>query len=116
MPVRFQADADFNQIIVSAVVRRSPQIDFRTATAAGLAGIPDAEVLAIAAREGRVLVTHDRSTMPDHFREFTRSQSSPGLIVVPQSLSIREVADTLILIWTATTADEWTNRIVYLPI
>jgi len=92
MPVRFQADADFNQIIVSAVVRRSPQIDFRTATAAGLAGISDAEVLAISAREGRVL------------------------IVVPQSLSIREVADTLILIWTATAADEWTNRIVYLPI
>lgn len=116
MPVRFQADADFNQIIVSAVVRRSPQIDFRTATAAGLAGLPDAEVLTIAAREERVLVTHDRSTMPDYFREFIRSQSSPGLIVVPQSLSIREVADTLILIWTATAADEWTNRIVYLPI
>lgn len=54
--------------------------------------------------------------MPGHFREFIRSQSSPGLIVVPQSLSIREVADTLILIRTATAADEWTNRIVYLPI
>jgi hypothetical protein len=38
MPIRFQADADFNQIIVSAVVRRYPEIDFRTATAAGLAG------------------------------------------------------------------------------
>lgn len=116
MPVRFQADADFNQIIVAAVVRRSPQIDFRTAAAAGLAGVPDAEVLTIAAREGRVLVTHDRSTMPVHFQAFIRSQSSPGLIVIPQSLAIREVADTLSLIWTATAADEWTNRIVYLPI
>jgi len=39
MPIRFQADADLNQIIVSAVVRRVPAIDFRTATTAGLAGL-----------------------------------------------------------------------------
>lgn len=116
MPVRFQADADFNQIIVAAVVRRSSQIDFRTATAAGLKGVLDSAVLALAASDGRVLVTHDRSTMPAQFEVFTASQSSPGVIIVPQNLAIREVADTLILIWDATSADEWTNRIVYLPI
>lgn len=48
MPIRFQADADLNQIIVSAVVRRVPAIDFRTATSAGLAGLKDQEVLAVA--------------------------------------------------------------------
>jgi hypothetical protein len=57
MPIRFQADADLNQIIVSAVVRRVRAIDFRTATAAGLAGLKDSEVLAAAARDGRLLVT-----------------------------------------------------------
>jgi hypothetical protein len=41
---------------------------------------------------------------------------NPGLIVVPQSLAIREAADSLILIWAATGSDEWTNRIAYLPI
>ena len=116
MPVRFQADADFNQIIVAAVVRRTPEIDFRTATAAGLAGVDDAAVLAIAAQDGRILVTHDQTTMPTHFGEFTRSKTSPGLIVVPQSLAIREAADSLILIWAATEPKEWTNRIAYLPI
>ena len=74
MPVRFQADADFNQIIVAAVVRRTPEIDFRTATAAGLAGVDDAAVLAIAAQDERILVTHDQTTMPTHFGEFTRSK------------------------------------------
>lgn len=91
MPIRFQADADLNQIIVSAVVRRSPEIDFRTATAAGLAGLKDADVLTLAANDGRILVTHDQATMPKHFGEFIRSATSPGLIVVPQSLAIREV-------------------------
>lgn len=116
MRVRFQADADFNQIIVAAVVRKMPAVDFRTATAAGLAGVDDIAVLGIAAQDGRILVTHDQATMPTQFGEFTRSNTSPGLIVVPQSLAIRDAADSLILIWAATDPEEWTNRIAYLPI
>jgi predicted nuclease of predicted toxin-antitoxin system len=97
MPIRIQADADVNQIIVSAVARRYPEIDFRTAAVAGLAGLKDAEVLALAARDSRVLITHDHSTMPRHFGDFIRAMPSPGLIVVPQSLPVREVVDALIL-------------------
>jgi len=41
--------------------RRYPEIDFRTATGVGLAGLKDADVLALAARDGRVLITHDLS-------------------------------------------------------
>jgi len=41
MAIRFQADADLNQVIVSAVVRRVPGIDFKTATSAGLMGLKD---------------------------------------------------------------------------
>ena len=61
----------------------------RTATAAGLPGLKDPEVLAVAARDGRVLVTHDLTTMPRHFGKFVRTQRSPGLIVVPQHLPSR---------------------------
>jgi hypothetical protein len=116
MPIRFQADADLNQVIVSAVVRRVPAIDFRTATSASLAGLNDLEVLAVAARDGRIAVRHDQATMPGHFREFVRSQRSPGLIIVPQHLPLQEAANDLILIWTATNAEEWVNRIAFLPI
>lgn len=59
---------------------------------------------------------HDQATMPRHFGEFVQSQRSPGLIVVPQHLWIGQVADDLILIWTATKPDEWTDRIAFLPI
>ena len=116
MAIRFQADADLNQIIVSAVLRRVPTIDFRTATAAGLAGLADQEVLARAAHDGRILVTHDLATMPEHFGEFVKSRRSPGLIVVPQHLPVGQAADDLILIWTVTEADEWIDRVVFLPI
>ncbi|MCC5635143.1 hypothetical protein LC593_04600 [Nostoc sp. CHAB 5844] len=46
MIVRYQADADLNQAIVTGVLRREPTIDFQTAFAAGLAGVKDPEVLA----------------------------------------------------------------------
>ena len=70
MRIRFQADADLNQIILSAVLRREPAIDFQTAIAAEIRGVDDPGVLARAAKGGRVLVTHDRKTMPWHFAEF----------------------------------------------
>jgi hypothetical protein len=41
MKVRFQADSDFNQIIIRAVLRREPSIDILTPHAAGLHGQED---------------------------------------------------------------------------
>ena len=43
--VRFQADANFNAFIIKGILRREPLVDIQTAVAAGLAGIPDPEVL-----------------------------------------------------------------------
>ena len=116
MKVRFQADADLNQIIVKATLRREPTIDFQTAQAAELSGLKDEKVLAIAARENRLLVTHDRRTIPHHFAKFIMSQDSPGVVIVPQKLPVTNVVEDLILIWSATEAEEWRNRIRSLPL
>ena len=116
MKVRFQADADLHQMIVTALVRREPGVDFQTATAAGLGGLLDPQVLARAATEGRVLVSHDQSTMPQHFAAFIQNQPSAGLLIVPQYLSYAVVVEELLLIWAASEAEEWLNRIAYLPL
>jgi hypothetical protein len=116
MRIRFQADADLNQIIVAAVLRRLPEADFRSAADAGLAGLHDLDVLALAARDGRVLVSHDQNTMPAHFAEFVSKATSPGLILARQSISVAGVLEDLVLIWSASQAEEWTNRIVFLPL
>src|SRR5262245_57536782 len=116
MKVRLQADADLNEVIVKATLRREPALDFRTALAAHLPGLDDPEVLKIAAEAGRVLVTHDRKSMPGHFADFILTQTSSGVLVIPQKLSVSRAVDDLILIWTATEAEEWINRIYGLPI
>jgi Domain of unknown function (DUF5615) len=116
MKIRFQADADFNQIILRAVLRREPSIDFLTAEMMNLAGLTDPEVLAVAAGAGRVLVSHDQKTMPRHFAEFIARTRSPGLLLVPQSFPIAAAMEDILLIWFASEAEEWVNRIRYLPL
>ena len=116
MNVRFQADADLNHVIVKATLRREPSIDFQAAHAAGLSGLHDRDVLALAAQAGRLLITHDRKTMPRHFAEFIMQKTSSGVIVIPQKLPIRLVVDDLLLIWETSEAEEWINRIQSLPL
>ncbi len=50
MKIRFQADADLNEVIIAGVRRRQPEIDFLTANDVDLRGLTDFEVLEIAAR------------------------------------------------------------------
>jgi hypothetical protein len=114
--LRFQADADLNQIILHAVIRREPALDFQTAEAAGLAGLRAPAVLALAAREGRVLVTHDQKTMPRHFAAFLTAETSPGVLIIPQRLSVAIAAEDLILIWSSMDGEEWRNTIRFLPL
>jgi predicted nuclease of predicted toxin-antitoxin system len=116
MKIKYQADADLNEMIIKAIKRQAPMIDFQTAHAAGLEGGGDKEVLRIAAREGRILVTHDRKTMPYHFAELVMEQSSAGVVIVSQHMAVGEAAEELILMWTASEAEEWINSISSIPL
>jgi len=93
-----------------------PEIDFQTAGEAALANLSDRDVLTLAAQEGRVLVTHDRRTMPIHFGRFIETQESPGLIVISQTANLLPVIEELILIWSASEAEEYLNSMLTLPL
>lgn len=116
MKIRFQADADLNQHIIQAVRRRQPAIDFQTADEAGIRGLPDSDVLAAAAREGRILVSHDFHTMPAHFADFIATQHSPGVFLLSQDWPIRAAAEELLMIWETSEAEEWADFIQWLPL
>ena len=61
--LRLATDEDFNNRIVRGLLRREPDLDILRVQDAGLAGRSDEEVLAWAASEGRILITHDVTTM-----------------------------------------------------
>ena len=115
MRIRFQADADLRLPIIKGLKRPEPSVDFATAHEAGLAGLNDREVLALAASNGRVLVSHDVSTMPEAFSRFIQEQTSPGLILISQELSYREAIEGLLRVWSSTEAEDWQNVLSFLP-
>jgi predicted nuclease of predicted toxin-antitoxin system len=115
MIIRLQADNDFDQRIVTATRLLELALDFQTALAAGLHGRTDPEVLALAAQQGRILVTHDRRTMPQHFEQFITTAMSPGVIIVSRNLSIGQASSWLQLLWVASEAEEYVNAIYSLP-
>jgi hypothetical protein len=101
--------------IVRGVIRRESQIDFRSAQAARLDGVQDHEVLAFAAHEGRILASHDFQTMPGHFRQFTNSRRSPGVLLIKQDLPIGQAVESLFLIWAISEPHDWENRLCLIP-
>jgi hypothetical protein len=115
LKIRFQADADLRVPIIKGLKRHEPSIDFATAHDAGLAGLDDRAVLALAASTGRVLVSHDVSTMPEQFFSFIQEQPSPGVILISQELSYREAIEGLLRVWANTEAEEWENVMSFLP-
>ena len=117
MSIRYQADNDLNRHIVAATFRKEPSIDFRTAQQAKLDGLDDAAVLQRAAAEGRILVSHDKRTMPRHFASFlTQGNTTPGvLLVIPQDAPLGPVVETLLLIWADNNPEDWQNAITIIP-
>lgn len=116
MKIRFQADADLNEDILLGLTRIEPQIDFQTASEAGLRGLPDPEVLSFAAQDNRILVSHDRRTLPMHFAALIQNNTSPGVFIIGQNVSVRAAINELLLIWNCSESGEWTNLLVDIPL
>src|SRR6266511_2252680 len=114
---RFLADEDLRFEIVLGVRRLEPAVEFPRAIDQGLARATDHEVLEYADTRGLLVVSHDVNTMMaaavDRLRE---GPGISGLFLVPQNRPTRSVAEALLLIWAASEAEEWRDKIVYLPL
>jgi len=83
---------------------------------AGLEGVPDPDVLALAAQQGRVVVTSDLRTMPRHFGDFLDAHGHcPGVFLVKQTTPLAAVIEELVMVWAASDTEEWQDRIVEIP-
>jgi hypothetical protein len=115
--IRFQADEDLNEDIVKGVRRRLPSVDFLLAHDAGMLGQEDPMVLAYAAAQNRILVSHDKRTMPRHFSNYLASgHEIPGLMLIEQTLPIGQAIEALVLVWEASGPEERRNLATNLPL
>lgn len=54
--------------------------------------------------------------MPIEFANFIAESQSAGVLIVSRKVAWVTAIEELILIWSATTADEWINRIAKIPL
>jgi predicted nuclease of predicted toxin-antitoxin system len=77
--IAFLVDQNFNEHIVDGLTRRDSALAALHVRDIGLAAAPDAEILEWAAQQGRILLTHDRKTIPSFaYERVAAGQPMPG--------------------------------------
>ena len=115
--IRFLLDENFNGKIVRGLHARKPDIDMIRVQDTELLGADDPSVLDWAAKERRILLTHDLLTMT-RFANERIAQGLPmaGVIFIRDTLPVAKVIDDLLTIVNASEASEWENRTDFLPL
>jgi predicted nuclease of predicted toxin-antitoxin system len=115
--LRLATDENVNGDIVRGLRLRRPGLALIRVQDTEVVGEDDPTVLAWAAEEGRILLTHDRATMPDfaHAR-VAAGEPMPGVFVLNDRLPVRQAIDEILLIDDCSEPSEWEGLVLYLPL
>ncbi|MDQ2808941.1 MAG: DUF5615 family PIN-like protein [Chloroflexota bacterium] len=115
--LRLLADENFKFAIVQGLLRGDPTLDIVRVQAIGLAKAPDERVLAWAASEDRLVLTHDIKTMPSLANaRLAGGAAMPGVIVIPWSMPVGHAIEGLLIFFGANRLEEFVNQVNYLAL
>jgi hypothetical protein len=78
-------------------------------------GTDDPALLLWAEREGRLLITRDKSSMPGHVADHLYAgQHTPGVFIIRRHTTLRQVNSFLVAATYASDPAEWQDRIEYI--
>lgn len=115
--LRLAADENFNNDIVRGIRRRNPAVEIVRVQDEGLSGADDPAILAWVAQSGRILLTHDVSTMTRHAYDRVRAgQPMPGVFEVNRDVPIGVAIEEILLLTECSREGEWEGQVRYLPL
>jgi len=115
--LRLAADENFNSDILRGLLRRKPNLDIVRIQDVGLSGADDPTVLEWSAEEGRVLLTHDVSTITHYaYERFRADKPMPGVFEVSRNIPIGVVIEDVLLLVEFNLDKEWESQVRYLPL
>ena len=115
--LRLLADENFNYDIVRGLLLREPGLDIVSVQDVGLIGAEDPEVLAWAADDRRIVLTHDRATMADFaYERVAAGQEMPGVFILNDRMPIGQAIQEILLMNACSDQLEWNGRAVHVPI
>ena len=115
--LRFVSDENFNGDIVRGLLLRRPALELCRVQDVGLQEADDPTILAWAATDNRIVLTHDHATMPDFaYARVMAGQPMPGVFVLPDRMAIRQAIEELLLLEACSEQAEWVGLVMYLPL
>ena len=115
--MRWVADENFNNDIVRGLLRRKPDVDIVRVQDVGLSGADDPTLLEWAADEGRILLTHDVSTITRYaYERVEAGKPMPGVFEISRDIPMGVVIEDLILLTEFSLENEWEGQVRYLPL
>ncbi|MGF1601082.1 MAG: DUF5615 family PIN-like protein [Thermosynechococcaceae cyanobacterium] len=106
-----------NGDIVRGLFLRQPTLDLLRVQDVGLREADDPAILDWAANNERILLTHDRATLPDFaYERLTRRESMAGVFVANDRTPVRQIIDELLLLNNWSEQAEWQSLVLYLPL
>jgi len=115
--LRVFIDQDFDHDILRGLRLRLSELNAVTAREVGLDRKPDPDILAWAATQRRVVVTHDRNTMPRHAYDRVRnSEPMAGVFVVSREMPVGNAIAELQILLECSNEGEWDALVVFLPL
>jgi len=111
------ADENFNSDIVRGLLRRKPDLDIVGVQGGGLSNADDPAILEWAAQEGRVLLTHDVSTITRYAYERVHAgKPMPGVFEVSRNVPVGVAIEDILLLAEYSQVGEWEGQVRYLPL
>jgi hypothetical protein len=115
--LRLAADENFNNDIVRGILRRNLAVDIVRIQDVGLSGADDPSILDWAAKTGRVLLTHDVTTMTRYaYDRVDAGQSMPGIFEISRKVLIGLAIEEILLLAECSLEGEWEGQVRYLPL
>jgi hypothetical protein len=115
--LRFLADENFNNDIIRGVRRRNPAVDIVRVQDEELSGADDPTILEWAAQHGRVVLTHDVSTMTRHAYDRVRDgKAMPGVFEVSREVRTGLAIEEILILAECSLVEEWEGQVRYLPL
>jgi hypothetical protein len=111
------ADENFSGDVIRGLLRIRPDIDLVRVQDAGLRSADDAAVLEWAALNNRIVVSHDRATLPDFaYARLVGGLAMPGVFIFNTSMPIRQIIDELLVVHDESTPEDWVGIVLYFPL
>lgn len=115
--LRILIDENLDQRILRGLRRHLPLLDYEVVQELGLAGTSDESLLAWAAENQRIIVTHDVNTVTKHaYDRIGAGDLMAGVIVVPEDLAIGLAIEELMVLIECSEMDEMENQVKYIPL